>query len=99
MLPDYRKARLGNDEQARRIWLQEMGQNWHHLHHYCGGLTSMRGARIAVDPKKRSAALEIPFGELSCVLKNWTPEFYLVMDAKDQGAQVSIMLGRPAPLP
>jgi hypothetical protein len=76
-----------------------MGQNWHHLHHYCSGLTSMRRASIAVDPKTRSAAPEITFEERNCVLKNWTPDFYLVKDAKDQGAQVTIILGRAAPLP
>jgi hypothetical protein len=98
MLPDYCKARLGNDEQARKAWQQKMGQNWYHLHHYCSGLTSMRRAKSAADPKKRSADLEFAVKEFNYVLKNWTADFYLVKDAKDQRAHASSLLGRPVPL-
>ena len=98
MLPDYCKARLGNDEQARKAWLQKMGQNWYHLHHYCSGLTSMRRAKSTADPKKRREDYEFAVKEFNYVLKNWTPDFYLVKDAKAQRAEASIMLGRPVPM-
>lgn len=98
MLPDYCRARLGNDEQARKVWLQRMGQDFYHLHHYCSGLTSMRRATTDLDPTKRKQDLEMAFKEFNYVIKNWTPGFYLVKDAKFQRSQASIMLGRPVPL-
>jgi hypothetical protein len=93
MLPDYCRARLGNDEQARKAWLAKMGQNWYHLHHYCSGLTSMRRAKSAVDAKKRSADLGFAVKEFNYVLKNWTTDFYLVKEAEQQRNLATTMLG------
>ena len=71
-----------------------MGQNFDHLHHYCSGLTYMRRARTSVDLTKRNQNLETALKEFNYVIKNWTPNFYLVKDAKDQKMVATIMLGR-----
>ena len=98
MLPDYCQARLGHDEQVKKPWRQRMGQNFDHLHHYCSGLTYMRRARTTVDLTKRNQNLETALKEFNYVIKNWTPDFYLVKDAKGQRTEASILLGRPVPL-
>lgn len=95
MLPDYCRARLGNDEQARQVWLKKMGQNWYHLHHYCSGLTAMQRASTEGNIGKRTQLLEFAIKEFNYVLKNWAPDFYLVKDAEMQRASASRRLGRP----
>lgn len=95
MLPDYCQARLIGNEQQRNQWLQRMGQNFYHLHHYCSGLTAMRRASTAVDMRTRNGHLEFAVQEFNYVIRGWSPDFYLVKSAQQNKAMALAMLGRP----
>lgn len=97
MLPDYCQARLVGDEAIRKVWLQRMGQDFYHLHHYCSGLTAMRRASTETDSRKRAQNLEFAVKEFEYVLKNWTADFYLVKNAQQQRTLAMSLLGRRAP--
>lgn len=94
-LPEYCRARFGNDAALRERWNAQMGVgNFLHVHHYCSGLNFMRRASIAADAKKRRYPLQQAINEFDYVLRNWPPDFYLYTPAQQQKAMAQAMLGR-----
>ena len=92
-LPEYCRARYGNDQVLKARWDQQMGtKHFLHVHHYCSGLNFMRRAGMATDSQKRRIRLQTASNEFDYVLRNWPPDFYLYAPAKQQKALANAML-------
>ena len=95
-LPEYCRARYGNDQALKGRWNAQMGtQHFLHVHHYCSGLNFMRRSSAAVDSAKRRYALEQAINEFGYVLRNWPPEFQLYAQAQQQQKMARTLLGKP----
>ena len=94
LLPDYCRARLGDDPAQRAAWNKRIGNDrFIHLHHYCSGLVLMRRVPTASE-KQRKNILEDAVKEFDYVIARWPADFALTVDAQNQRRQALIQLGR-----
>lgn len=92
LLPDYCRARLVGDAQAKDYWSKRIGNDkFIHLHHYCSGLNAFNQARTTIDRRTRAAKLEFAVHEFDYVLRAWPGDFALAKEAQNMKAQTAAM--------
>lgn len=97
LLPVYCQARLGTRQNSpeQRYWSQKMGgDNYIHLHHFCGGLAALAEAYGAArDRNKRTIALKGAMWEWDYVETNWPEDFVLMPEVHYNRGRTLLLMG------
>ena len=92
-LPEYCRARIGQDGKLYEVWLKRMGHDkFLHVHHYCHGLVAMNRVSLVFEKRTRRDLLQKATQEFDYVIRNWPPDFYLTIDAKRRHSMAQLML-------
>lgn len=92
-LPDYCRARFGNDEGARKAFSQRLGpQHFLHIHHHCTGLNLLNRSKVTFDKRLRNYFLKNAVAEFNYVLARWPQDFVLTAEARNGKAAAEMQL-------
>ena len=82
-----------NTSPNARMWVEMMGRDFWHVHHYCWALINIhRSERAAVPAELKQAQREEAFGDLNYVVQNTQPNFILLPEIFTWMGRLSILL-------
>lgn len=98
MLPAYCAVKIQDkDPQAKQYWVAQMGgENWVHMHHYCGGLAALN-RYYGQNAYEKGRSLYDAVWEFNYVLKNTKPDFYLRADFHYNRGRALRLQGKEGP--